>query len=111
MGSTYADDRQRNRLQGMLLTVNGDDSIMETQLYGMGIPQAVSQRKARRRHADTPGNPAISWQPPHLLPLHERAAYPHAWAASGSYQHLPSVPYGYTEELNFDNYIDRYAYE
>ena len=41
----------------------------------MGIPQAVSQRKARRRHADTPGNPAI----------------PHARAAGGNYRHLPRV--------------------
>lgn len=57
----------------------------------MGIPQAVSQRKARRRHADTPGNPAIPRQPSHLLPLHERAAHPHARAAGGNYRHIPRV--------------------
>ena len=68
-------------------------------------PQSeIPQRKTRGRHADTQRNPAILRSSPHLLSLYERTTHPHARATADIIRIFS--PYGYTEELDFDNYID-----
>ena len=108
MESTYADDRRRNRLQGMLLTVNGD-SIMETQLYSMGFRKLFLNVK----HVDdTPIRREIQ-QYLGSRPTCYRYMNGPLTLTPGQQAGIISIfrSYGYTEELNFDNYIDRYAYK